>query len=289
MNLNPEILKRIEAWAGEAVVDARSLGGGCIADAQQIRLASGRRCLLKSGVDHPEMFRTEANGLRELARAGALRVPEVYLQESGFLLLEFIAPGTPGRDFFERFGRAFAQLHRFQAAEFGFYEDNFIGATPQRNRPTLATATHWPAFYYEHRLLFQYRLAERNGRLSEALRRDFRSLETNIENILAGSAEPPCLLHGDLWSGNFLVDEGGNACLIDPAVYYGHREADLAMTRLFGGFDETFYRAYQEAWPLPPGFEYREDLYKLYHVLNHLNLFGHSYLARAEALLRRYR
>ena len=289
MSGNPEMLKRVEAWAGAAVVDARPLGGGCIANAQQLRLASGRSFLLKSGVAHPEMLLTEANGLRELARAKALRVPEVHLQEAEFLLLEFIEPGKPGSDFFERFGRAFAELHRFQAAEFGFYEDNFIGATPQQNRPTPHTATNWPAFYYEHRLRFQYRLAERNGRLSDALRRDFRPLEANIEQILAGSEEPPCLLHGDLWSGNFLVDEGGNACLIDPAVYYGHREADLAMTRLFGGFGEAFYRAYQEAYPLPPGYEYREDLYKLYHVLNHLNLFGRGYLAQAEALLRRYR
>lgn len=289
MSGNPERLKRVEAWAGETVTDARRLGGGCIANAQQIRLASGRCCLLKSGVDHPEMFRTEANGLRELARAKALRVPAVYLQETDFLLLEFIPPGAPGQDFFERFGRKFADLHRFQAAQFGFYEDNFIGATPQPNRPNPQTANHWPAFYYEHRLLFQYRLAERNGHLSEALRRDFRPLESNIERILAGSEEPPCLLHGDLWSGNFLVDEKGEACLIDPAVYYGHREADLAMTRLFGGFGEAFYRAYEEAYPLPPGFEHREGLYKLYHVLNHLNLFGRGYLAQAEALLRRYR
>lgn len=289
MSVNPEILQRVEAWAEERVVDVRPLGGGCIANAQQFRLASGRSFLLKSGVDHPEMFRAEANGLRELARANALRVPEVHLQEAEFLLLEFIEPGKPGSDFFERFGRAFAELHRFQAAEFGFYEDNFIGATPQQNRPTPHTATYWPAFYYEHRLLFQFRLAERNGLLSEALRRDFRSLESNIEPILAGSEEPPCLLHGDLWSGNFLVDETGAACLIDPAVYYGHREADLAMTRLFGGFDAAFYRAYVEAYPLPPGFEYREDLYKLYHVLNHLNLFGRSYLSQAENLARRYR
>lgn len=143
-------------------------------------------------------------------------------------------------------------------------------------------------FYYNKRLLFQYRLAERNGYATAALRNGISKLESRIHTILSGSEELPCLLHGDLWSGNFLCDSLGNPVLIDPAVYYGHREADLAMTRLFGGFPETFYRAYDKEYPLAAGYFYREGLYKLYHVLNHLNLFGTGYLGEAESILKFY-
>lgn len=148
--------------------------------------------------------------------------------------------------------------------------------------------TDWATFYFHKRLLFQYQLAEKRGYSTSRLTKGFARLESMIENILAGSEEPPSLLHGDLWSGNYMCDEEGNAVLIDPAVYYGHREAELAMTRLFGGFPPAFYEGYNQTYPLPEDWEYRENIYKLYHILNHLNLFGKSYLSEAEFLLEFY-
>ncbi len=261
------------------------IGGGCIAQTEKIVLASGRELFVKSGMSSTNALKKEANGLHELAKTGALRVPQVLKVETDFLVLEFIKTGRLRPNFFENFGRQFAALHRHSSHDFGFYEDNFIGATPQRNLATGDETSNWPLFYFNKRLAFQITLAEKNGVLSAKLRRGFGMLESRIEAILAGSEETPGLLHGDLWSGNFMIAENGEPVLIDPAVYYGHREADLAMTKLFGGFKPRFYDAYNEAWPLPPGWRERCDIYKLYHVLNHLNLFGTGYLAQAEKLM----
>ena len=145
----------------------------------------------------------------------------------------------------------------------------------------------WPAFFLERRLRFQVSLAGSNGHGPE-LERLLDRAENRICSLLAGATEPPSLLHGDLWGGNFIVDNRGQACLIDPAVYFGHREADLAMTRLFGGFDASFYHAYQEALPLAQGHEERLAIYQLYHVLNHLNLFGGGYFEQGRRILQRY-
>ena len=287
MGSEQEIIARIEDWAGERITGTQSIGGGCIANARRVTTGSGRSFFLKSGFDN-SMFRNEANGLRELAKAKAVRVPEVLLQGDDFLLLEFIPQGERKRNFFEDFGRQFAQMHRYQAEQFGFYEDNFIGATPQINIPVGEEATNWTSFYMNKRLLFQFQLAERNGYADEKLRAGFRKLEEKVEDILAGSEEPPTLLHGDLWSGNYMSDENGEPVIIDPAVYYGHREADLAMTKLFGGFSSEFFAAYREAYPLPDGYEYRENIYLLYHVMNHLNLFGSSYYGQAVRLIQSY-
>ena len=136
--------------------------------------------------------------------------------------------------------------------------------------------------------MYQYKLAEKNGYATQELRAGISKLENKIEKILAGSEESPSLLHGDLWSGNYMIDENGDACLIDPAVYYGHREADLGMTKLFGGFNSEFYKSYNENYPLPDGYDYRENIYKLYHVMNHLNLFGGGYYSQAISLINYY-
>src|SRR3990170_4265627 len=129
---------------------------------------------------------------------------------------------------------------------------------------------------------------KKNGNVNSNFRKCFNQLENKIENILSGKIEKPSLLHGDLWAGNYLVDENGRVCLIDPAVYYGNREADLAMTKLFGGFTKEFYDSYNELYPLEDGYEYRENIYKLYHVLNHLNLFGSGYYQQALSLIKFY-
>lgn len=169
-----------------------------------------------------------------------------------------------------------------------FYEDNYIGGNEQLNRPNALEKSDWAEFYFNKRLLPQYRLAEQNGYDASSLKEGFVLLEKKINNILSGSENTPCLLHGDLWSGNYLCGINGEVVIIDPAVYYGNREAEIAMTRLFGGFPAAFYNSYQRTYPLPEGWEYRENIYKLYHVLNHLNLFGRSYLSEAERLIEFY-
>lgn len=286
--MNSTIIAEIERWAGEPVATARNRSGGSIADARAVRLQSGRMLFVKAGAAAPGMFRKETNGLRELQKPGVIRVPEVLLAHRDFLVLEYIPAGSPGRDFFERFGRQLAALHRREEKAFGFYEDNFIGATVQKNVASGRALTDWTTFYWEYRLLFQYRLAEQNGHATAELTRLFAALEHKIADILGDSDAAPALLHGDLWSGNFLADENGEPVLIDPAVYYGHREADLAMTKLFGGFSPQFYAAYHEAYPLAEGYGYRENIYKLYHLFNHLNLFGRGYYAQTMQALRFY-
>ncbi len=280
-----KILNNLEEKLGDRIASTQSISGGSIAEARLIEMESGKKYFLKSGAQNPKMFRAEANGLKEIEKADVIRVPYIFVVEPDFLLMEYIRPGVQKAHFFERFGRQFAELHKSKSAQFGFYEDNFIGHTIQDNSVNEHQATDWCTFYFEKRLLFQFKLAERKNRASEKLSKGFALLENKIESILSNQNEPPTLLHGDLWSGNFLADENGLPVLIDPAVYYGQREADLAMTKLFGGFPGSFYGAYQEVLPLADGAGYRENIYKLYHVLNHLNLFGFGYQAEAEELV----
>ncbi|MBF0279011.1 MAG: fructosamine kinase family protein [SAR324 cluster bacterium] len=284
-----QILKQIENWAGSAVKNGIPLGGDSAAQTRKVILESGKIYFLKYSRQNAT-FSQEANGLEELRKAEIMRVPEIFLCEDNFLLLEFIESHSerPSSGFFSDFGRQFALLHRKKGETFGFYEDNFIGDSKQLNICSLPESKNWASFYFNKRLLFQYRLAEKNGFDTPELRRLMKGMEERIETILEGSEELPSLLHGDLWSGNFLMDRSGDPCLIDPAVYYGHREADLAMTKLFGGFDKNFYHSYQESFPLPPGYLHRENIYKLYHVLNHLNLFGRSYYSQTISLMQSY-
>lgn len=288
------------------VVAERAVGGGCIHQARLLDLADGRCLFLKADTGVPDdLFEREAEGLRALAaagptrdhpaspggapRRGPLRVPADPLHGRAgkfvFLLMEAVPTGRGGRGFFARFGRAFAELHRLTRGErYGFEHDNYLGGTPQPN----GWSGSWVEFFRERRLAHQLRLAERRGHMDGELTRLGDRLLDRLDRWLEVPDEPACLLHGDLWSGNFLADDQGQPVLIDPAVYYGHREADLAMTRLFGGFDASFYRAYEEAWPLAPAHEDRLPLYQLYHLLNHLNLFGASYRPRCLAILRHY-
>ncbi len=271
------------------------VGGGCIAQAGIASFADGSRVFVKRAAGNPAMFRCEADGLRELTETGAIRVPMVLAVSNQALVLEFIDSGNRQPDFFANFGRRFARLHEKHSRACGFSSDNFIGSTPQVNAPlvgdwedtTETGGCDWPEFFLERRLRYQAELAGQNGHGDELPGLLDRG-EKNLIEILQPNAEPPSLLHGDLWGGNFMVDEEGQPCLIDPAVYYGHREADLAMTRLFGGFDDSFYSAYDEAWPLNQGWQERLPVYQLYHLLNHLNLFGSAYYARSLQILERY-
>ena len=281
-------------------LDLRPVSGGCIADARIAIFGDGSRVFVKSAPDSERMFRLEAEDLRTLAATETIRVPEMLAIGGDALVLEFIESGRGKPGFFESFGRRFARLHQHHGPAFGFPHDNFIGTTPQHNEPLggcwedvakrqkeRENGASWAEFFLERRLRFQARLASERRRGHELLSLLDRA-EGRILELLGGAPEPPSLLHGDLWGGNFMVDEKGEPCLIDPAAYFGHREADLAMTRLFGGFDARFYNAYQEAAPLAPGHEDRLPLYQLYHLLNHLNLFGQSYYGQCLRILQRY-
>ena len=285
-----EIIKhKIESVIDDKIDSQRSISGGCINDAKIITTNSGNSYFVKTNSNsEKDIFLKEANGLRELAKANVIRVPNVIYADVNFIIIESIIPQTKAKLFWENFGRDFARLHKFTSKFFGFYEDNYIGSTPQLNIPSEIETVSWVDFYFNKRLLYQYKLAEKNGYAGEELHKGFFQLEIKIISILKDCDAKPSLLHGDLWSGNFITDETGSACLIDPAVYYGHREADLAMTKLFGGFDSRFYSAYNEEYPLVAGYEYRENIYKLYHVLNHLNLFGNGYYNQAVSLIKYY-
>ncbi len=282
-----------------APVKLTALTGGCIANARAASFKDGSEVFVKSmpqasGTFHANMFECEAVGLHALAEAAAIRVPQVLAFNEQALVLEMIRQAPKKQDFFVAFGQDFARLHQYRGKACGFAHDNFIGSTRQVNTPLDGPWTEaaddgslWPAFFMERRLRFQVHLAVSNG-YDRALEHLLDRAELQITELLASAIEPPSMLHGDLWSGNFVVDDHGEACLIDPAVYYGHREADLAMTRLFGGFESSFYAAYDELYPLPPGHEDRLPIYQLYHILNHLNLFGGGYFEQSKHILQAY-
>lgn len=279
--MSKSLITRIEAVIQEEIKDKSFLRTGVITT------ISEKQYFLKTG-SPSSTYACEAHGLIELSKAESIDVVKPVAWDDDFILTEYIPNNAKNADFFEDFGKSFAQMHRYTHDTYGFYEDNFIGATEQYNIPNEAERHDWTVFYFNKRLLFQYQLAEKRNLLSNELKRNFIKIEKNITTILADSEEAPTLLHGDLWAGNFLVNADGKAVLIDPAVYYGHREADLAMTKVFGGFSVEFYQAYQKENPLKEGWEYREDIYKLYHILNHLNIFGRGYLSEAEYLSKKY-
>jgi fructosamine-3-kinase len=282
--MTPALAAALVARLGREIAGTRDLHGGDIHAAYRIELRGGDTVFVKSSPEAPRgMFTEEARGLEWLRVAGALRVPAVIAvgdDEEGprFLALEYLEPGRHESAFDEKLGRGLSALHRFGAPSYGFDHDNYIGSLPQSNR---AHAT-WTAFYREERLLPLVHRAIDRGLLAAGARARFDRLFDRLESMV-GPAEPPSRLHGDLWGGNLHADHHGQPCLIDPAVYGGHREVDLAMMRLFGGFGSRVFSAYDEAWPLAEGHEGRVPLYQLYPLLVHVNLFGGGY---AGSLLR---
>ena len=253
---------------------AEPVSGGCIHRCYRAQ-RDGRAVFLKlNDARFADAFAAEADGLAALRAAGC-RAPEPIAHgtagASAYLLLEFLELRSGGD--FASLGTMLAAMHRRQAERYGWPRDNYIGATAQPN----GWSESWMAFWRERRLEPQLALAARNG---------YRIDVPPVWQLLEGHEPAPSLLHGDLWSGNagFLPD--GAPALFDPAVYYGDREADLAMTELFGGFARQFHSAYEAAWPLAPGYARRKHLYNLYHLLNHLNLFGGGYLAQVRSALR---
>jgi fructosamine-3-kinase len=288
--MTPDLGNAVARRMGSNVVAAEPLAGGDIHAALCVRLADGRRVFVKSHPSAPgTMFAAEARGLEWLREAGALRVPEVLAfsdpaarDGTRFLILEYIEPAPKVAAFDELLGRSLAQVHRAGSPTFGFDHDNFIGPLAQLNAP----AADWPTFYAERRLEPLLRQAADAGLAGTRLRRDFEALFARMTDLV-GPPEPPSRLHGDLWGGNLHIDDRGHPCLIDPAVYGGHREIDLAMMRLFGGFGPRVFHAYREAWPLLRGVEERVALYQLYPLLVHLNVFGAAYSSGVASALER--
>jgi fructosamine-3-kinase len=196
--------------------------------------------------------------------------------------MEFIKSSDRKKDFWMAFGQRLAGLHRHTNEKFGLDHDNFIGSLPQKNN----FHDEWPSFFIEERLEVQIRLAKDHSLLSKTDIQNFEYLFNQLNQIFPD--EPPALIHGDLWSGNFMVDEKGEPCIIDPAVYYGHREMDIAMSRLFGGFDRLFYESYNREFPMEPGWEERMDICNLYPLMVHVNLFGEGYLGSVRRIIGRF-
>lgn len=261
------------------------LGGGSINRTERLDTTAGPFVLKSHTAAPPGFFQAEADGLRALASSGtSLTIPRVIAcggDDAPFLLLDDLGDGTRARDFDERLGRGLAELHRASSARFGFAHDNFCGATPQPNPWT----DRWVEFYAESRLGFQARLARDAGRLSSRESAALGRLISRLGDWIDEPPEGPALVHGDLWSGNVHVAADGAPALIDPAAYYAHREAELGMMTLFGGFSSRVFAAYDEAFPLEPGWQHRNALYQLYHLLNHLNLFGEGYKGSVMALV----
>lgn len=282
----------IEATLGAPLHALELLGHSFASRLYRVRSPAGNFALKWAERPLPGALAAEARGLRLLAVAGAIRVPEVHTVHDPdvtggsppFLLIEWLDGGGAAPDM-AALGLALADLHRQSAAAYGLDHDNYIGGTPQSN----SQQTDWPAFFREQRLAPQIALAEHNRLLPAARRRALERLLNRLDDLLAGVPRRPALIHGDLWAGNLLAAAAdGTPALIDPAVYYADREAEIAFTELFGGFGPRFYAAYNDAWPLEAGYAERRDLYNLYHVLNHLNLFGESYGPRVDMIAHYY-
>ncbi len=293
MPLWEQIAETISQTSGAPFVgrERHALGGGCINSAY--RIGDGRQnWFVKLNSAHKlEMFEAERDGLNELAAARAIRVPRPLAtgiaEGQAFIVMEALELGGSGSQ--AQLGQELAQLHRCQGERFGWYRDNTIGSTHQPNRQH----DDWIEFWREERLGAQLEMAKGNG-ASRRLLSDGERLLADLPGLFEGHDPAPSLLHGDLWSGNyaFMSRDGrytgtpGDSVpvIFDPAVYYGDREADLAMTELFGGFRGEFYDAYEEAWPLDPGYKVRKGLYNLYHIINHFNMFGGGYGSQAEGV-----
>lgn len=275
------------------VIETQFLSGGDINMAAQVFSSEGVFFVKWNQAKHPadgpddpdlpDPFETEARGLDLLRQTDALLIPQVvgYGQHTGrsYLILEYIDTGQPGSTYWETLGQSLAELHSYTQPKFGLPFDNYIGSLFQKNTPT----TNGHDFFFDHRLLPQAGMALYKGLLTKPYYDALFRLRERLPNLLPN--ERPALLHGDLWSGNVLATEHGTPALIDPAVYYGFREAELAFTKLFGGFDQRFYDAYDEAFPLDDGFEERVAIYNLYPLLVHVNLFGSGYVSGVERVL----
>ena len=287
--LPASLIRTLDEHLGSRPSSVRLAPGGCINEAATF-VCGGWRYFVKWNSDGPPgMFEAEADGLRRLEAASAIAVPRVLAfsdakgSQPAFLLLNDFGAGSPAARFDEELGERLAALHRTAGDHFGLVRDNFIGVLEQPNTPT----DNWPEFFGDQRIGAQQREATRRGSLDSETHNLLDRVRARLVDWLPSSPSPS-LLHGDLWSGNFGVASNGSPVVFDPAVYYGDREVELAFTQLFGGFGSRFYSAYDAAWPREAGHSGRCDLYNLYPLLVHANLFGGSYARRVKSVASRY-
>jgi protein-ribulosamine 3-kinase len=267
------------------LINTTPVGGGSINEAYRLDGNDGSRYFLKlNDAQHLPMFIAEAEGLNAIAATNTLHVPRPIAHGSAgrksYLVLEYLELSSRGDA--NLLGEKLAALHQCTGVQFGFARDNFIGTTPQPNN----RETSWIDFWRERRLGFQLQLAESNG-YGGQLQSLGKNLLDKLPSFFSGYIPQASLLHGDLWNGNHAFLSNGTPTIFDPAVYYGDRECDLAMTELFGGYSANFYASYRAAYPLDSGYPTRRDLYNLYHILNHVNLFGGGYAGQAEQMMKR--
>lgn len=286
--LERELSKINKRSASGGTIDKVSpLGGGDINEAFRLQTSAGPFFMKSNSASRfPGMFEKEARGLELLGGTGEIRVPEVIVHgQTGddiFLVLEYIESAPRKATFWSDFGRSLARMHTHGSDAFGLDHDNYMGSIPQSNR----RHNNWPSFFAEERLEPMVRMARDGGYFRRDTVNAFERLYARLEDIFP--EEPPALIHGDLWTGNHMVDDRGGACIIDPAVHYGHREMDIAMSRLFGSFDGEFYEAYHAEYPLEKGWQERVDICNLYPLLVHVNLFGEGYVGRVEIIMKNF-
>lgn len=282
------IIEHIEAATNTSLAQHRlnSIGGGCINTAYQLQTDEHDFFIKLNRPSLADMFEAEAQGLSEMAATKAVRVPEAICYGSAdghsYLVLEYIPLGGLRGKASALLGEQLARMHRVEQPYFGWHIDNTIGSTPQLND----RSDDWVTFWQQHRLGQQLAFAAQNG-FGGRLQQRGEKLLVELPKLLEGHNPHPSLLHGDLWGGNAAADDMGNPVIFDPACYYGDRETDLAMTELFGGFGGDFFAAYQAEYPVDRGYSVRKILYNLYHIINHLNLFGGGYLGQSESMIDR--
>jgi fructosamine-3-kinase len=269
------------------VQQAEYAPGGDISQTYIIHTDKGKFFVkLNAALFGHDFFEKEARGLATLANAGTLKVPRPLFDgkfhQQIYVAMEYLDRSEPSADFWEDFGRSLAGIHQHTRPEYGLDYNNYIGKLHQLNNPCHT----WHEFYASQRIMPLVYRAEKNKMITTETVHLAESLCAKFSSLMP--EEKPALLHGDLWKGNFLVFKTGKAAIFDPSISYGHREFDIAITRLFGGFDEKFYQGYQEAYPLQPGHESRQDLFQLYHLLAHLCLFGGQYHGLVVDIFKKY-
>lgn len=281
--LSAIVHEEIEKSLGSQIESTSVFAASDFNQAYRLQIADGRETFVKLNERCPnDCFAAEAFGLNKLRKTRAFRVPECYAQAEKFIAIEWLAPVKQDRDYDEKLARGLAALHSSRAESFGFQLDNYCGASPQRN----SWYEDGYAFFAECRLMPQARRAFDSGLLSARLLKSVETISACLPDLIPKQAA--ALLHGDLWCGNVLCTGESEPALIDPASYYGWPESDLAMMHLFGGFSSRVFSAYEECRPIPGGFKERSPIYNLYHLMNHLNLFGHGYLSDVKNILRRF-
>lgn len=282
------IISDIESATGKHLQNANitSIGGGCINSAFRVDNGDASYFIKVNSPHLDSMFEAEAHGLQEMRATDSIRVPEVICYGVGdghsYLALEYVPLGSMRGRASSLMGEQLAQMHMAPQPYFGWHMDNTIGSTPQIND----RRDDWLTFWQQERIGQQLRFAAGNG-FGGRLQNQGEKLLADMDKLLDGHTPQPALLHGDLWGGNAAADDLGNPVIFDPACYYGDREADLAMTELFGGFGSDFFAAYNATYPVDSGYQMRKTLYNLYHIINHLNLFGSGYLGQAESMIDR--